>query len=319
MLLYKKNQQGVALLTILIMVALATILAASIAKHQTNTMENTGFLMRQNQSLLYAKSAEAFFSELLIQDANNAGGIDHLKESWAQPMPPFPIEDGAVSGRLLDESGKFNLNNLTTNEGKVNEAAKNWFERLLVRVGLPAELSQAVIDWQDPDDEPSGPMGAESNYYEGLDPGYLASNAKFHRIEELKLVRGFEGKKYDLIAPYISALPENTKVNINTASPLVLASIDQKLDLGTIEKELQLRQQNLKFFQNIDELWQLNAFSAVDAQKKTEVNSLLDVKSNFFQAQIEVVLNNRKRQFTSALMRSDKQVYVYSRNITPFN
>ncbi|KCX93584.1 general secretion pathway K domain protein, partial [Acinetobacter sp. 72431] len=53
MLLYKKNQQGVALLTILIMVALATILAASIAKHQTNTMENTGYLMRQNQSLLY--------------------------------------------------------------------------------------------------------------------------------------------------------------------------------------------------------------------------------------------------------------------------
>ena len=126
-------------------------------------------------------------------------------------------------------------------------------------------------------------------------------------------------EKYDLIAPYISALPENTKVNINTASPLVLASIDQKLDLGTIEKELQSRQQNLKFFQNIDELWQLNAFSAVDTQKKTEVNSLLDVKSSFFQAQIEVVLNNRKRQFTSALMRSDKQVYVYSRNMAPFN
>ena len=95
--------------------------------------------------------------------------------------------------------------------------------------------------------------------------------------------------------------------------------IDQKLDLGTIEKELQLRQQNLKFFQNIDELWQLNAFSTFDPQKKTEVSSLLDVKSNFFQAQIEVVLNNRKRQFTSALMRSDKQVYVYSRNMAPFN
>ena len=56
-----KHQQGVALLTILIMVALATILAASIAKHQNNTMENTAYLIRQNQSLLYAKSAEAFF------------------------------------------------------------------------------------------------------------------------------------------------------------------------------------------------------------------------------------------------------------------
>jgi len=162
-------------------------------------------------------------------------------------------------------------------------------------------------------------MGAESSYYEGLDPSYLASNAKFHRIEELKLVRGFDGKKYDLIAPYISALPENTKVNINTASPLVLASIDEKLDVGAVGKELQMRQQNLKFFQNVDELWQLNAFSTVDTQKRTEVNSLLDVKSSFFQAQIEVVLNNRKRQFTSALMRNDKQVYVYSRNMSPFN
>ncbi|MNP76104.1 General secretion pathway protein K [compost metagenome] len=80
-----------------------------------------------------------------------------------------------------------------------------------------------------------------------------------------------------------------------------------------------MRQQNLKFFQNVDELWQLNAFSTVDTQKRTEVNSLLDVKSSFFQAQIEVMLNNRKRQFTSALMRNDKQVYVYSRNMSPFN
>ncbi|WP_406886162.1 type II secretion system minor pseudopilin GspK [Acinetobacter baumannii] len=314
-----KHQQGVALLTILIMVALATILAASIAKHQNNTMENTAYLMRQNQSLLYAKSAEAFFSELLIQDANNAGGVDHLKETWAQPMPPFSIEEGSVSGRLLDESGKFNLNNLSNGEGIVNEDAKSWFERLLVRVGLPAELSQAVIDWQDPNDEPTGPMGAESSYYEGLDPGYMAANTKFHRIEELKLVRGFDGKKFDLIAPYISALPENSKLNINTASPLVLASMDEKLDIGAIERELQTRQQNLKFFQNVDELWQLNAFSAVDSQKKNQVNSLIDVKSSFFQAQIEVVLNNRKRQFTSALMRKDKQAYVYSRSMAPFN
>uniref|UniRef100_UPI002458EF6B type II secretion system protein GspK n=1 Tax=Acinetobacter nosocomialis TaxID=106654 RepID=UPI002458EF6B len=121
------------------------------------------------------------------------------------------------------------------------------------------------------------------------------------------------------IAPYISALPENTKLNINTASPLVLASIDEKLDVGAIEKELQARQQNLKFFQNVDELWQLSAFSAVDSQKKKQASGLIDVKSNFFQAQIEVVLNNRKRQFTSALMRKDKQVYVYSRSLAPFN
>ena len=136
-----KKQQGIALLTILMMVALATIVAASIAKQQANTSENTAYVMRQNQSMLYAKSAEAFFSELLVNDAENAGQVDHLQESWAQPMPAFPVEDGYVSGVLKDESGKFNLNSLVNEEGEVNEKAKLWFEKILQRAGLPAELS----------------------------------------------------------------------------------------------------------------------------------------------------------------------------------
>ncbi len=181
-----KNQQGIALITILVMVALATILAATIAKKQSNTAENTAYLIRQDQSLLYAKSAEAFFSELLVQDAQDSAQVDHLGETWAKPMPTFPVEDGYISGELQDESGKFNLNNLVKADGTPDENVQKWFEKLLVRVGLPAELSQAVIDWQDPDDQPTGAMGAESSYYQGLQPPYLAPNTQFHSIEELK-------------------------------------------------------------------------------------------------------------------------------------
>lgn len=313
------SQHGVALLTILVMVALATILAATIAKRQTNTSENTGYLMRQNQSLLYAKSAEAFFSELLIQDSDNGGAIDHLQENWAKPMPAFPVEDGFISGRLLDESGKFNLNNLLKADGSVDDSARRWFEKLLQRVGLPAELSQAVIDWQDADDETTGAMGAESNYYQGLDPSYLASNTRFHQVEELKLVRGFEGKNYDLIAPYVTALPEATKINMNTAAPLLLASIDPKLDVKTLEQELKAKQAELAYFNSVEDLWKLNAFSGIEPQNKTDAAAWLDSKSNYFTAQIEVVLSERKRQFSSAMMRKDKQVTVYSRSLAPFN
>ena len=313
------SQRGIALLTILVMVALATILAATIAKRQTNTSENTGYLMRQDQSLLYAKSAEAFFSELLIQDSDNGGNIDHLQENWAKPMPAFPVEDGFISGRLLDESGKFNLNNLLKADGSVDDSAKRWFEKLLQRVGLPAELSQAVIDWQDADDETTGAMGAESNYYQGLDPSYLASNTRFHQVEELKLVRGFEGKNYDLIAPYVTALPEATKINMNTAAPLLLASIDPKLDVKTLEQELKAKQAELTYFNSVEDLWKLNAFSGIEPQNKTDAAAWLDSKSNYFTAQIEVVLSERKRQFSSAMMRKDKQVTVYSRSLAPFN
>ncbi|MGS0705600.1 type II secretion system minor pseudopilin GspK [Acinetobacter sp. ANC 3781] len=314
-----KQQQGIALITILVMVALATILAATIAKRQANTAENTAYLMRQNQSLLYAKSAEAFFSELLVDDAKNAGDIDHLQENWAKPMPAFPVEDGFVSGTLQDESGKFNLNSLVNNDGAANPQAKVWFEKLLIRVGLPEKLSEAVIDWQDADDETIGAMGAEASYYQGLPQGYLPSNSKFHSVEELKLVRGFEGQKYLQIADYVSAAPtSDTKVNINTAPAMVLASLDPKLDVNAVEQVLQQRQAKLEHFSNISDLWAIEPFTQVNADVRNEVNNLLGVQSSYFKAKIEVLLSERKRQFSSDLVRKDKTVYVAYRSMAPF-
>ncbi|ENU19399.1 hypothetical protein F994_02258 [Acinetobacter bohemicus ANC 3994] len=314
-----KQQQGIALITILVMVALATILAATIAKRQANTAENTAYLMRQNQSLLYAKSAEAFFSELLVDDANNVGAVDHLQENWAKPMPAFPVEDGFVSGTLQDESGKFNLNSLVNDEGVPNPQAKLWFEKLLLRVGLSEKLSEAVIDWQDADDEISGTMGAENSYYQGLPQGYLAANSKFHNVEELKLVRGFEDQKYLQIVDYVSALPaSDSKVNVNTAPAMLLASLDPKLDINAVEQALQKRQANLEHFSNINDLWAMEPFKQVNPDVQSQVNALLGVQSNYFKAKIEVLLSERKRQFSSDLVRKDKTVYVVYRSMAPF-
>lgn len=314
-----KQQQGIALITILMMVALATILAVTIAKRQAYTAESTAYLMRQNQSLLYAKSAEAFFAELLKDDAENAAEVDHLQENWAQPMPAFPVDDGFVSGVLSDESGKFNLNALLNDNGNVNENAKLYFERLLVRVGLPAQISEAVIDWQDADDLPIGPMGAESGYYQGLSNGYLPSNSLFYSVEELKQVRGFEDGQYQLLLPYVSALPNrSTSININTAPALVLASIDDKLDVNQIQQLLEQRQANLEHFANTQELWEQDAFKQVDAALKAQVGALLGVQSNYFKAKIEVMLSERKRQFSSDLVRDKKTVYVAYRSMAPF-
>lgn len=314
-----KQQQGIALITILVMVALATILAATIAKRQANTAENTAYLMRQNQSLLYAKSAEAFFSELLVDDADNAGAVDSLQENWAKPMPAFPVEDGFVSGTLQDESGKFNLNSLVNDEGVPNPQAKLWFEKLLLRVGLPEKLSEAVIDWQDADDEISGTMGAENSYYQGLPQGYLAANSKFHNVEELKLVRGFEDQKYLQIVDYVSALPaSDSKVNVNTAPAMLLASLDPKLDINAVEQALQKRQANLEHFSNINDLWVTEPFKQVSPDVQSQVNALLGVQSNYFKAKIEVLLSERKRQFSSDLVRKDKTVYVVYRSMAPF-
>lgn len=314
-----KQQRGIALITILVMVALATILAATIVKRQANTAENTAYLMRQNQSLMYAKSAEAFFSELLVDDAENAADIDHLQENWAKPMPAFPVEDGFVSGTIQDESGKFNLNSLVNADGTPNLPAKIWFEKLLLRVGLQEKLSEAVIDWQDPDDQTIGGMGAEANYYQGLSPSYLPSNTQFHHVEELKLVRGFEGEKYLQIADYVTTAPNtDSKLNINTASAVLLASLDPKLEVNAVQQVIQQRQANLQYFSNVSELWTIEPFAQVSNEVRTELNDLLGVQSNYFKARIEVILSERKRQFSSDLVRKDKTVYVAYRSMAPF-
>ena len=314
-----KQQRGIALITILVMVALATILAATIVKRQANMAENTAYLMRQNQSLMYAKSAEAFFSELLVDDAENAADIDHLQENWAKPMPAFPVEDGFVSGTIQDESGKFNLNSLVNADGTPNLPAKIWFEKLLLRVGLQEKLSEAVIDWQDPDDQTIGGMGAEANYYQGLSPSYLPSNTQFHHVEELKLVRGFEGEKYLQIADYVTTVPNtDSKLNINTASAVLLASLDPKLEVNAVQQVIQQRQANLQYFSNVSELWAIEPFAQVSNEVRTELNDLLGVQSNYFKARIEVILSERKRQFSSDLVRKDKTVYVAYRSMAPF-
>lgn len=314
-----KQQRGIALITILVMVALATILAATIVKRQANTAENTAYLMRQNQSLMYAKSAEAFFSELLVDDAENAADIDHLQENWAKPMPAFPVEDGFVSGTIQDESGKFNLNSLVNADGTPNLPAKIWFEKLLLRVGLQEKLSEAVIDWQDPDDQTIGGMGAEANYYQALSPSYLPSNTQFHHVEELKLVRGFEGEKYLQIADYVTTAPNtDSKLNINTASAVLLACLDPKLEVNAVQQVIQQRQANLQYFSNVSELWAIEPFAQVSNEVRTELNDLLGVQSNYFKARIEVILSERKRQFSSDLVRKDKTVYVAYRSMAPF-
>lgn len=313
-----KRQQGIALITILMMVALASIIAVTIAQRQQNTNQNTGYLLGQHQALNYAKSAEALFSELLVQDAKSGSKSDHLQESWAQPMPAFPIDGGYVSGRIVDETGKFNLNTLVKDDGTPNPNAQAYFQAVLKRLGLPDELVEAVIDWQDADDLVIGAMGAESAYYGSLPRPYQPSNHAFQSVEELKQVRGFEGQNFALIRPYITAIPaKNSKININTAPTLLIAAISDQINLNTLENELKQKQQGMEGFESVEQLWQLQSLAQLTTDQKNLAQNNFDVKSMFYQVDIEVLIADRKRQFRSHLYRLDQQVYVFSRSLAP--
>lgn len=311
-----KSQQGVALLTILFMVAIASIMAMGILNEQQRMVREASIMLRQDQAWIYAKSGEYFLSELLVNDAKNSKNNDNLSEQWAQPLPAFPVEDGTVSGRLIDQSSKFNLNNLY-HEGKPDNEAFELFGRLLKRVGLAAELAESVYDWQDPDDIVTGSMGAEDSFYLGQQQGYYAANRPFTQVEELKKVRGFDQKSFELIAPYVTAVPYFTAINVNTASALLLSSLSNDLQINQVEEWVSQRDKSQQYLDNSAELWSQPPFSQVANNKPKGVERLTAIKSEFFQVQVLVNLSGRKRYLTSELYRMGEQVMAYQRHQMP--
>ena len=311
-----KNQQGVALLTILFMVAIASIMAMGILNEQQRMVREASIMLRQDQAWIYAKSGEYFLSELLVNDAKSSKNNDNLSEQWAQPLPAFPVEDGTVSGRLIDQSSKFNLNNLY-HEGKPDKEAFELLGRLLKRVGLAAELAESVYDWQDPDDIVTGSMGAEDSFYLGQQQGYYAANRPFTQVEELKKVRGFDQKSFELIAPYVTAVPYFTPINVNTASALLLSSLSNDLQINQVEEWVNQRDKSQQYLDNSAELWSQPPFNQIANNKPKGVERLTAIKSEFFQVQVLVNLSGRKRYLTSELFRTGEQVMAYQRHQMP--
>jgi hypothetical protein len=55
-----------------------------------------------------------------------------------------------------------------------------------------SEVTNAILDWLDPDDEVRKPGGAEAKYYESLDPPRTPKNGPLDSPEELLLVKGVD-------------------------------------------------------------------------------------------------------------------------------
>lgn len=221
------RQQGIALITALLIVALVTIIAGSMTQRLHLDLRRA-----QNQQLLeqgfqYARGVEALARIALQQDARDSAGNDHYGEAWAQSLPLLPIDGGLLTGSMIDLDGRFNLNNLIIDDLRQPEQVAI-FQRLLRLLELDPSLTDAVVDWLDSDSLPT-PAGAEDNHYGRITPAYRAANQRFHHWSELRLVAGFDRRVVERLQPYVVALPVNdqpTPININTASQLMLRALD---------------------------------------------------------------------------------------------
>jgi general secretion pathway protein K len=224
---------------------------------------------RQARQLVHAAATAA--AVLLAQDDPR---VDHRGELWARGLPAIGSEGATVTGLITDEQGKFNVNSLADSHG-VSEADLAAFRRLLARVGLPESLADAVLDWIDTDEQVTDPHGAEDVYYSGREPPYRAANRQIAEIGELLLVKGFNADRLYRLAPYLTALPGTTRVNVNSASAELLAALLPGVSASEAKAIVAARDKE-PYGSKMEFARRLPA-SAVQA-----ASDLLDVRSDYF-------------------------------------
>lgn len=222
------KQSGTALITVLMIFAIAAFLAVTVTEHQQMDIRRTANVMSNDQAMQYALAAEELAKIVLVEDrlqdskpkkSGNVEPVDGLGDIWNNPALQTwkPIDAGQVRGKLYDLQGKFNINRLLFEKqmGRVAKPGdptqqKGETSQPLVRSprlqlqtlmdyfkvfpqGTDIQMAQAfssrAVDWLDSDNVPSGGDNeGEDEFYLAQQPGYKPRNNLFVDISELRLL-----------------------------------------------------------------------------------------------------------------------------------
>lgn len=307
-----RRQRGVALLTVMLVVAVVTVVCAGLIARTQLSIRASGNELHLRQVAQYAQGGEALAKAMLLRDLRQGDPrtpVDHLGEAWARPLSTFQLDDGgSLSVRIEDASGRFNLNALVR-DGQLNEQGIRQFRRLLLRLGIEAPYTERLVDWLDRDQEPYGPNGAEDNQYLLLSPPYRAANHGMSDVSELRLVLGMTELDYRKLLPFVTVLPSDAVLNVNTANALVLSTLADNLNADT--GGLLVAARGAEGFRSLDAFLGQPALAGMGLEAQG-----LAVGSQYFRVVSEVRLAGRRQVLVSTLQRgSDGKVRVLSRDL----
>jgi len=315
-----RRQRGIALITAVVIVTIASVAAVAMAHTLQLSIRRTGNILLSDQGILYTLGSEAWARGMLIRDLQDGEhkNYDSLDEDWAQELPPTPVEGGEVRALTTDLQARFNLNNLylareASEQEKQRVAAETAiFQRLLATLELDESIAQATADWLDEDIDPQFPDGAEDSTYLSADQPYRSGNRRMGNPSELRLVRGVTAEAYEKLLPYVTALPETTAVNINTADPVLLRALIADLGEDGAEQLAEGREEN-PFKETKSFIDALKGLLDENKVKSEEITPFISVTSRFYQLETLVRMDNDSQRLLSLLFKGDKAVVTLNR------
>jgi general secretion pathway protein K len=304
-----KRQRGVAAITAVLIVAVAASAAVLMLAQQSAMLDQTSLVASRAQADNYARAGIDWARGILLQDLATSAAYDGLDEAWAQPLAGMPVDRAMVSGAITDEQGKFNLNNLVQ-ANTVSKTDVDLFRQLLGLLNLSPDLADAVVDWIDADSNVTGNGGAEDSFYLGLPKPYRTANRPMVQVEELYRIRGFDAATVAKLRPYVTAIlpppPPSTsiatKINVNTASDLVLMALMPGVSKDKIEALIALRR--------TAPLKTPDAIAKWDAKGATIAGDKLGITSDYYLANVVVVQDDVQLSTDALLIRNQARVSV---------
>ncbi|MBP2280649.1 general secretion pathway protein K [Psychrobacter sp. PL19] len=299
------SQRGVALLTILLLVVSITVVAGAMLASQQIAIRRSGLLFNQDQ-LLQDINAGQQLAVTVIRADNKLNDTDSAQDIWAQPLPPYTLGNHTIATELRDEASRFNINNLY-HDGAVDIAALAVFQRLLTQLNLEADIAIAVLDWQDADSEIYKDGGDESVVYAQQTSSVANEtlpNQPLVSVEQLQEIRGVSAEGLATLRPYITAVPYYLPINVNTASPTLLAALMDGTTANQMQALTDLRVKQA--IGSIDDLWQLAPLSGLEDEQRQALKPLLAVDSQAFMALITATddsnIDEARQRFATVLI-----------------
>ena len=337
------NNQGIALLVTIAVIAILIPTALELNKRMRDSVTSTAITRDRLVLSHMASSGIHAAMALLIKDKNDSDS-DSLHEDWNDPdiinelIVSIPFEQGKISINIIDELSKIQVNALVEfPEGhKFNQSQYIMWNRFLSCVLSQYDIYDeskttntiinSVKDWLDSGDEDAvtGLSGAESEYYQDLEPPYACRNGPFTHLGELVLVKGitkdifYSAGGAHGISRYMTIFGADTeniqgftfpgKININTAELPVLAALlpEEHEQLATAIYEYREETSDGKY---IHPLSNLNRYRDAPGCGNITINQkAITITSNLFRIESTALLHEIKMDITAIVQRKKNKL-----------
>lgn len=287
-----RGQRGVALVSVLLVVAVATALAYAMVDRQGFTIAHSQQALAGSQARQFALGGEQYARQILYADweEEETRAVDTLLEEWSAPDEAFEVRGGALEIRIQDLERRFNLNAVSGDRDGAQNTAR--LKRLLTALEIDANLADRWVDWVDADQDVTA-LGSEDAAHLMGDPPRRAANQRAAHVSEFVVATGLDAQAFERLRPHITTLPvDDLHVNINTANEMVLGTLAPNF---TANRAMSLVEQER-------EIAQVEDITGTHPELGEAV-AVLTVQSAFFRVQVRAEVDGARSELTSLLHR----------------